>query len=166
MVMKLTRSIFEKSIFLLQITNELSMKNVCTILALVLSMVFTQSAFAVVSPVKTADVKTEVVEKEMTKKESRELKKKTRKMERLQKRIAKFEKKMAKRQARGSDDTKKWMKFWLLGWGLGIVLPIIGVVIGTGGGFGIAGVLILLGSLAWLFGTISLIIWLVKKFSN
>lgn len=142
-----------------------SMKKLCTLLTLVLCLVFTQSAMAVKTPAKSADVKTEVVEKEMTKKESRELKKQERKAERLQKRIAKFQKKMEKRKARGGDDTKKWMKFWLLGWGLGLLLPIVGLLIGTSGGFGIAGVLILLGSLAWLFGTISLIVWLVKKFS-
>jgi len=157
---------FEKSI-LLQFTNELSMKNLCTLLTLVLCLVFTQSALAVVTPTKTADVKTEVVEKEMTKKETRELKKQARKMERMQKRMAKFEKKMEKRQARGGDDTKKWMKFWLLGWGAGLLLYIIAVAaIGSGGtGFGLFGALTLIGSLAWLFGSVSLIIWLVKKFS-
>ncbi len=144
----------------------LSMKKLCTLLTLVLCLVFTQSALAVNAPV-NADVKTEVVDKEMSKKESRELKKQERKAERLQKRIAKFEKKMEKRRARGKDDASKWMKFWLLGWGAAIVLPIIAVaVIGTsGGGFGLAGVLLLVGALAGTFGTISLIIWLVKKFS-
>jgi len=143
------------------------MKNVCTILTLVLCLVFTQSAMAITTPTKSADVKTEVVEKEMTKKEIREIKKQERKADRLEKRIVKFEKKMAKRQARGKDDASKWMKFWLLGWGAAIVLPVIAIAaIGTGGtGFGLAGVLLLLGALAGTFGTVSLIIWLVKKFS-
>ncbi len=138
------------------------MKNVCTILTLVLCLVFTQSAMAITTPTNSADVKTEVVEKEMTKKEVRQLKKQERKAERLKKRIAKFEKKM---ERRGSDDSKKWMWFWILGWGAALVLPIIALAIGTSGGFGIAGVLLLLAGLAGTFGTISLIVWLVKKFA-
>jgi len=140
------------------------MKNVCKLLTLVLCLAFTQSAMAIKTPAKSADVKTEVVEKEMTKKEIRQIKKQERKAERFKKRIAKFEKKM---ERRGGDDAKKWMKFWLLGWGAGLLLWIIAIAaVGSGGGgFGLFAILTLLGSLAWLFGSISLIIWLVKKFS-
>lgn len=121
---------------------------------------------AVVTPVKE-DVKAEVVEKEMTKKESREMKKQERKAERLEKRMAKFEKKMEKRSARGRDDTSKWMKFWLIGWGLALVLPYIAIALvgTTAGSFGFAGVLLLLSGLAFIFGTVSLIVWLLKKAS-
>jgi hypothetical protein len=55
------------------------------------------------------------------------------------------------------------MWFWIFGWAAGLLLSIVGVAAALGGGFGIFW---LLGSLCWLFGTISLIIWLLKKTGN
>ncbi len=63
------------------------------------------------------------------------------------------------------DPVKKWMWFWILGWGAAILLYIIAsvVVVGTyGTGFGIATLLSLLGTICGLFGTVSLVMWIVK----
>ena len=96
--------------------------------------------------------------------------KKTKKLEkRMDKLMKKLTKKFAKRDAKVGesdidfqDDTDKWMWFWILGWGIGIALTtlaglafsgIIGTLFGT------------LGALIIIFGTVSLIIWLVKEFS-
>jgi hypothetical protein len=51
------------------------------------------------------------------------------------------------------DPVDKWLWFWIFGWGLGIVflfIPVFGWI---------------LSSLFFLFGSISLIVWLVKKFA-
>ena len=50
------------------------------------------------------------------------------------------------------DPVQKWMWFWIFGWGIGLVLLFVPV-------------LWVLSSLFFLFGTISLIVWLVKKAS-
>ena len=92
--------------------------------------------------------------------------KKADKMEKkLNKLGKKLEKKMAKKQAKVGDTdvdfedpVDKWMWFWIFGWGAGLVLSILSLA--TLGGF-----LGVLGLLAWTFGTVALIIWLVKKFS-
>ena len=61
-----------------------------------------------------------------------------------------------------SDPVKKWMWFWIFGWAAGLLLWIISWTVLTSGGIGGFGVLGLLGSLAWLFGTVCLVVWLVK----
>ncbi len=140
------------------------MKNLITLLCLSLCLVVANNAFAVVAPAApVTNAQTEIsndVTKELTKKEQKKLKK-------LQKRLDKM-------QAKGqdvdfSDPVQKWMWFWIFGWSAAILLSIIGAVVAVGGalsgGFGIGAILVLLGWLAGLFGTVSLIIWLVKKFS-
>jgi len=106
-------------------------------------------------------------------------KKQMKKKARMEKALTKFEKRLnkvnAKRALKGkagidfSDPVDKWMWFWIFGWAAAIILPIIAAIVVTGtltgGGFGIGLLLVLLASLAGLFGTISLIIWLIKKFS-
>lgn len=49
-----------------------------------------------------------------------------------------------------SDPVEKWFWFWIFGWGLGLIVLFLPV-------------LWYLSSLLFLFGTISLIIWLIKK---
>ena len=63
------------------------------------------------------------------------------------------------------DPVNKWMWFWILGWGAGLVLTIIAAATVASGSLGGFGIVYGLASLAFLFGTISLIVWLVKKFS-
>ncbi|HKK63337.1 MAG TPA: hypothetical protein VJ951_12305 [Bacteroidales bacterium] len=67
------------------------------------------------------------------------------------------------------DPVDKWFWFWVLGWGAWIVLSIVAsaIVVGSafGSGFGIGALLFLIAYLAGLFGTVSLIVWLIKKFS-
>ncbi len=63
------------------------------------------------------------------------------------------------------DPVNKWMWFWILGWGAGLVLTIIAAATVASGSVGSFGLVYGLASLAFLFGTISLIVWLVKKFS-
>ena len=73
------------------------------------------------------------------------------------------------------DPVKKWLWYALLSWGVGILLYIVSTVLIAGSlstaattgattGFGIAGVLGIVGGLITLFGTVAFIIWLVKKF--
>lgn len=88
-----------------------------------------------------------------------------------QKRLERMQKKMSKKgmDVDFNDPVKKWMWFWIFGWGAGIVLTVIASVLLVGtltsGGFGIASILYLLAYLCYLFGSVSLIIWLVKMFS-
>jgi Flp pilus assembly protein TadB len=70
----------------------------------------------------------------------------------------------------GMDDpVDKWFWFWIIGWAGGLVLYIIAVAVGIGtlfsGGFGFAAILALLAYLAWLFGSVSLVVWLIKSLS-
>lgn len=65
------------------------------------------------------------------------------------------------------DPVDKWFWYFVIGVGGAIVLTIIAsaIVVGSAftGGFGIGGILYLIAYLAWLFGIVSFIIWLVKK---
>ncbi|MBL7775447.1 MAG: hypothetical protein JNK89_05560 [Saprospiraceae bacterium] len=69
-----------------------------------------------------------------------------------------------------SDPVNKWMWFWIFGWAAGLVLYILAVAVATGsvysGSFGFAAILATFSWLAWLFGSVCLIIWLVKKFGG
>ena len=136
------------------------MKNIATLFAFVCLLFVSQSAYAV----NTATiVNGETIESIATEDGAITLSKKaTKKLARLEKRVAKMQKKAAAQDIDFSDDTQKWMWFWIFGWALAIILPIIGVAIGGLGGFGILSVL---GLLLGLFGTVSLVIWLVKKFT-
>ena len=145
------------------------------LLSLLVMLLFCQTSFAVksgkaVTPTNetTETTITEAAINDMLVVKEGDSPKVAKKKAKMQKRLEKLEKKMAKAQAKGKkgDDEKKWMRFWLLGWGAGLLLFLLAVVIGAATGSGGA-LLILwaLGGLAWLFGWISLIIWLVKKFS-
>lgn len=96
-------------------------------------------------------------------------KKELKKQERLQKRMAKIDKKIAKKMENAedidfSDPTEKWMWFWIFGWALAIILPIIGIaLVSTGGSLTI--LFTLLAAICGVFGTASLVIWLIKKFA-
>ncbi len=57
---------------------------------------------------------------------------------------------------------KKWKKWWLLGWGLGLAVYLVGVLVAiAAGGIGVA--IVYLGWLMMLFGTVSLIMWILNK---
>lgn len=87
-------------------------------------------------------------------KQTKELKKEMK----AQKKMAKLAKFLKKSGVTFSDPVEKWFWFWIFGWGAGLLLSIL---IWTA----LPGSLWFLSSLAWLFGTVSLVIWLVKKFS-
>jgi hypothetical protein len=60
----------------------------------------------------------------------------------------------------------KWFWFWIIGWGAGILLTVlIPTLVLSGGisGASIGWLFLLLGILAWLFGTVAFVVWLVKK---
>lgn len=95
------------------------------------------------------------------------LRKEEKKMVRMERRMQRVEKfmnsKLGQKLLGGlNDPVDKWFWFWIIGWGAGIVLSILAAATVTGGGFG---ALWLLASLAWLAGSIALIVWLVQKFS-
>jgi hypothetical protein len=106
----------------------------------------------------------------LTKAEAKSIQKAEKKQVRTQKRIALVQKYLAKNMAKKAVDFKdpvnKWLWFGVFGWGAGLVLWIIAAAVVTGGGFLGGGFLGLLASLAWLFGTVAFVIWLVKKFGD
>ncbi|MBK8967505.1 MAG: hypothetical protein R3D58_05530 [Saprospiraceae bacterium] len=69
-----------------------------------------------------------------------------------------------------SDPVDKWMWFWIFGWAAGLLLSILAAAVTTGGiysgSFGFGAVLFTFAWLAWLFGSVCLIVWLVKKFGG
>lgn len=108
-----------------------------------------------------------IPDKAPTAQELKILRKEEKKMARMERRMERLEKfmnsKLGQKLLGGlSDPVDKWFWFWIIGWGAGIVLSILAAATVTGGGFG---ALWLLASLAWLAGSIALIVWLVQKFS-
>ena len=69
-----------------------------------------------------------------------------------------------------SDPVDKWMWFWIFGWAAGLLLSILAAAVTTGsiysGSFGFGAILFTFAWLAWLFGSVCLIVWLVKKFGG
>jgi len=69
-----------------------------------------------------------------------------------------------------SHPVDKWMWFWIFGWAAGLLLSIIAAAVTTGGiysgSFGAGAVLFTFAWLAWLFGSVCLVVWLVKKFGG
>lgn len=66
------------------------------------------------------------------------------------------------------DPVDKWFWYWILGWGAGILLTaLVPALVFSGGlsGASLGWLFLLLGSLAWIFGTVSLVVWLIKKFA-
>lgn len=138
-----------------------------TLLSALVFFVAVQNASAVVYVQPTQEAAVEATE--MDKATTKELKRQAR----LEKRMAKFEKKLAKKgmtmeDVDFSDPVQKWLWFALFGWGAGVVLSILAYVFVfslTTTGFGLAGIFWLLASLCYAFGSISFIVWLIKKLS-
>jgi len=108
-----------------------------------------------------------VADKTLTAQELKILQKEEKQQVRMERRMARVEKfmnsKLGQKLLGGLDDpVDKWFWFWVIGWGAGIILTVIAGATLSAGSFGI---LWLLAYLAWLAGSVSLIIWLVKKFS-
>jgi ABC-type multidrug transport system fused ATPase/permease subunit len=99
----------------------------------------------------------------LSKAEAKSIQKLERKEFRTQKRLAMVQRFMAKKMAKKAidfqDPVNKWLGFGVFGWGAGLLLWIIAGSVFSGG-------IGLLASLCWLFGTVSFVIWLVKKFGN
>lgn len=111
-----------------------------------------------------SEITTAASPKEAKKLHKQELKKQ-KKSAKIAKKIEKMQDKIARKGVDFDDPVKKWMWFWIFGWGASLVLSILAAALFTstlGGGFGGAAILWLLASLAGLFGTVSLVIWLVK----
>lgn len=123
------------------------MKNFLALFLIAVFMTLGQTAYAV----KPASGAAEKAEKTLSKKELK-------KQERLEKRLAKAEKKAAASDVDFEDPVDKWMWFWIFGWGANLALSVVSIIIGIP-------LLGTLGYLAGVFGTVSLIIWLIKKFS-
>lgn len=141
--------------------------------AIVVAALTCQMSFAINSvekslPINGMEKKISMVEsKTLTKAEAKAIQKIEKKEARNQKRLGMLQKMMVKKMHKKAVDFKdpvnKWLWFGILGWGAGLLLSIISWSVVTAGGFG---VLWLLASLAYLFGTVSFVIWLVKKFGN
>ena len=106
----------------------------------------------------------------LTKEQFKQAKKLEKKQKRTERRMAKLQKFMKSKKGQkmlgGLDDpVDKWFWFWIFGWGAAIVLAVLVPLLFLSGGLGGAALLTLLISLVGLFGTVSLIIWLVKKFA-
>ncbi len=109
---------------------------------------------AIVSSQSTATEIAAASEPTLTKKQQRQL-------DRLEKKLAKAEARAAEKSASAEekvdfeDPINKWMWFWIFGWSAAIIFSILG--------YGVIGGLYYIGYLCGLFGTVSLIIWLLKK---
>ncbi|MFQ5447497.1 MAG: hypothetical protein ACE5FF_11235 [Saprospiraceae bacterium] len=106
----------------------------------------------------------------LTKRQERRLKRGERRLNKLEKKLNKRGKSLKALGIDLSDPVDKWMWYWIFGWGAALVLYIIASAIATGsvysGGFGIAVLFAYLGWIAGLFGTVALVIWLLKKFGD
>lgn len=79
----------------------------------------------------------------------------------IKEKLTKAAKKLA--QLGGLDDpVDKWFWYWILGWGVAILIGIVGAftTLNVYAGFSILGTL---SYLAWVFGTIALVIWIIKQ---
>jgi hypothetical protein len=108
-----------------------------------------------------------VVDKVLTAEEIKVLRKEEKKQVRMERRVERLEKfmgtKLGQKLLGGlSDPVDKFFWYWVIGWGAGIVFSILAGATLLSGGFSI---LWLLAYLAYLAGSVALIIWLVKKFS-
>ena len=144
-------------------------------LLFLIALAFTIPQLSIASPVVNTEDNVEglvtmdemVSDKVLTAQEIKVLKKEEKQQVRMERRMARVEKfmqsKMGQRLLGGLDDpVDKFFWYWIIGWGAGIVLSVLAAATITGGGFG---VLWLLAYLAWLAGSVALIVWLVKKFS-
>jgi Flp pilus assembly protein TadB len=123
-----------------------------------LLMVF--GAFLFLQPAQAA-IMTRTETTEVVQKRNDELKKEFKVKKKMNK-LQKFIKKLGGL----SDSTDKWLWFAIIGWGAAIVLWIVAaatVTVGSLTGFGVLGLIALLCS---LFGSVSFIVWLVKKLGS
>jgi hypothetical protein len=100
----------------------------------------------------------------LTKEEIRSLEKEEQKLLRTERRIDKFQKFMVSKRGQKlldgmNDPVDRWFWYWVLGWGTGIMLTIL-----AGGAFTTGAIGILWFGL-FVGGSISLVVWLVKRFS-
>ena len=133
-----------------------------TLLAFIALLLGTQNVYAVIN---FNSIEATAIE---SNKSDKETKKQLKRQKRFEKRMAKMEKKANKKDIDFSDPVDKWLWFAIFGWGAGLVLYIIAVAIGIGSfgaGIGIAAVLALIAWLAFAFGGVSFIVWLIKKLS-
>ncbi|MCB0642509.1 MAG: hypothetical protein KDC44_12755 [Phaeodactylibacter sp.] len=138
------------------------MKNfkIFTLLAFFALLLGTQSVQAVVN-FGTIDATT--IE---SNKADKQTQKQLKRQKRFEKRMAKMEKKANKKDIDFSDPVDKWLWFAVFGWAGGVILTILAyVLVFSTAGFGLGGVLWLLASLCYLFGSVSFIVWLIKKLS-
>lgn len=128
----------------------------CCVLALLLPKTPAQASTAV----STEEAKTELVKKVAAHQDV--FKADIKKELRAAKKMAKAQKQMGKEDGSSvdfSDPVQKWFWFWIFGWGVAILFSILAGAAGIGG-------LWWIGYLAGIFGTVSLIIWLIKKFGG
>ncbi len=99
--------------------------------------------------------------KKLTKKEIRCLQNEEKALVRFERRIDKIQKVLNSQPVRNSgifgDPVGKWFWIWLISWGLGILLFVI-----SNGSIGVFLAVIML--LAFVVGSISLVVWLKKQF--
>jgi ABC-type multidrug transport system fused ATPase/permease subunit len=144
-----------------------------TLFLAILASFFPMTTYASTAVVSTPEVRQSMMQKLMDKKEQLVTNLET-KDSKFAKKLAKMERRFEKFASKGvdfKDPIKKWMWFWIFGWAAALVLFIVAVAVaaaavttttGVSAGFGAAGIIYLLGYLCGLFGSVSLIIWLVK----
>ena len=141
-------------------------------LLLIVSLAFLVPSLSMAAPaVNTEDTRAGIVtmdelneSKVLTTAEIKAMKAGEKKQLRMERRMARLEKfmntKMGQKLLEGlNDPVDRFFWYWIIAWGIGLILILLAA--GTSG-FGVIGVL---ATLAWLAGSVSLIVWLVKKFS-
>lgn len=92
----------------------------------------------------------------------KQLQREEKRLLRFEKRIVQYQQRMSDRQQSRiggiGDTTDRWFWFWVIGWGAGLLLTIIS------GGTITTGALGIFWMLSFVFGSVSLIIWLLKRF--
>jgi hypothetical protein len=104
-----------------------------------------------------------VYDKVLTKGEMKILRKEERKLLRTEKRMERFQRllqspKIQQRIGGLNDPVDRWFWFWIGGWGIGLLLTILTGGMLASGGIGI------LWFLFFVAGSVSLVVWLLKKF--
>jgi hypothetical protein len=100
----------------------------------------------------------------LNREEIKSLQKEEKILQRFERRMERFQyfthsQKGQKRLGGFSDSVDRWFWFWVIGWGAGILLSILA------GGVFTSGVIGILWFTLFVAGSVSLVMWLVKKFS-